>query len=88
MGTVESDAPQDAIWLLACVAAVGLGVFLFGTEDGRKIRRQLLSWTEEAQRRLADVQELLAVTRQLCEGELPDESRDSSAHRLRAVQGG
>lgn len=88
MGTMESDAPQDAIWLLAGVVAVGLGVFLFGTEDGRKIRRQILSWTEEAQGRLADVQELLAVTRQLCEGELPDESRDSSAHRLRAVPGG
>ncbi len=88
METMESDAPGDALWLLAGVVAVGLGLFLFGTEDGRQVRRQILCWTEEAQRRVADVQEVLEVTRQLCEGELPGESGDSSSHRLRVAGGG
>jgi len=88
METMESDAPRDALWLLGGFVAVGLGLFLFGTENGRQVRRQILYWTEEAQRRLADVQEVLEVTRQLCEGELPGESRDSSSQHLRVAQGG
>ena len=85
---MESDDPRDALWFLAGIVAVGLGTaFLFGTQDGRKVRRQLLSWTEEAQRRLADVQDVLEVTRQLCEGELPGETRDALPQPLRVVKG-
>lgn len=81
------DDPRDTLWFLAGAVAVGLGaVFLFGTEDGRKVRRQLLSWTEEAQRRLADIQEALEVTRQLCEGQLPGEPRELP-QRMRVVGG-
>jgi hypothetical protein len=89
MEMIESDDPRDTLWFLAGVAAVGLGAaFLFGTQEGRKVRRQLLSWTEEAQRRLADIQEVLEVTRQLCEGELPGEARDLPQQRMRVVTRG
>ena len=88
MQTIESDDPRNTLWFLAGVVAVGLGAaFLFGAEDGRKVRRQLLTWTEEAQRRLADIQEVLEVTRQLCEGELPGEPRDALPQPLRVVKG-
>ena len=86
---MESDDPRDTLWFLAGIVVVGLGAaFLFGTQDGRKVRRQLLSWTEEAQRRLADIQDVLEVTRQLCEGEPPGEPRDLPQQRMRAVKGG
>ena len=85
----ETDDPRETLWFLAGVVAVGLGAaFLFRTEEGDKIRRQLLSWTEEAQRRLADLQEALEVTRQLCQGELPGEPRDLPLQRMRVVKGG
>ena len=86
---METNDPRDSLWFLAGVVAVGLGAaFLFGTQDGRKVRRQLLSWTEEAQHRLADIQEVLEVAHQLCEGELPGETRDALPQPLRVVKGG
>ena len=86
---MQSDDPRDTLWFLAGVVAVGLGaVFLFRTEEGDKVRRQLLFWTQEAQRRLSDIQEALEVTRQLCEGELPGEPRNLPAQRMRVVKGG
>ena len=86
---METDDQRDTLWFVAGVVAVGLGAaFLFRTEEGDKVRRQLLSWTEEAQRRLADIQEVLEVTRQLCEGELPGEARDLPPQRMRVVKGG
>lgn len=89
MDTMEREAPQESLWFLAGVIAVGLGaVFFFGTQEGRQVRRQLLSWTEEAQRRVADIQDVLEVTRQLCAGEPPAELRDLPPQRIRAVQGG
>ncbi len=64
---METNDPRDSVWFLAGVLVAGLGaVFLFGTQDGRRVRRQLLAWTEEAQRRVADVQEVREVARQLC----------------------
>jgi len=89
MQTMQTDNPRDTLWFLAGVVAVGLGaVFLFGTQDGRKVRRQLLSWTEQAQRRLADIQEVLEVAHELCEGELPGEARDFPPPRMRVVKSG
>lgn len=89
MQSVESDNPQNTLWFLAGIVAVGLGAaFLFGTQDGRQVRRQLLHWTEEAQRRLADIQDVLEVAHQLCEGELPGEAPAVSPQRLRVVKGG
>jgi hypothetical protein len=86
---MQSDDPRETLWFLAGVVAVGLGAaFLFRTEEGDKVRRQLLSWTEEAQRRLADVQEVLDVAHQLCEGNLPGEARHLPPQRLRVVKGG
>jgi len=86
---METDDPRETLWFLAGVVAVGLGAaFLFRTEEGDKVRRQLLSWTAEAQRRLADIQEALEVAHQLCEGELPGDARDALPQPLRVVQGG
>ena len=84
---METNDPRDSVWFLAGVLVAGLGaVFLFGTQDGRRVRRQLLAWTEEAQRRIADVQEVLEVARQLCEGELPDATHDAPSRPLRVVK--
>jgi len=89
---VPQDDSGDTLWFLAGAVAVGLGaVFLFGTKDGRKVRRQLLHWTEEAQRRLTDLQEVLEIAHQLCEGEVPGglsgEPRELP-QRMRVVGGG
>ena len=88
METMASDDPRESLWFLAGVVVVGVGAaYLFGTQEGGKVRRQILSWTEEAQRRLADAQEVLEMTRRLCEGELPDAARDADNRRLRVVKG-
>jgi hypothetical protein len=85
--SIETNDPRNSVWFLAGVLVAGVGaLFLFSTEDGRKVRRQLLSWTEEAQRRLTDLQEALEVARQLCEGELPDATDDAPRRPLRVVK--
>ncbi len=85
---MERDNPRDPLWLLAGAMVLGIGaVFLFGTQEGRRVRRQIASWTEEAQQRLAKIQQVLEATRQLCEGELPGDARDSPIGRLRVVRG-
>ena len=84
-----SDDPREALWFLAGAVAIGLGAaYLYGTQDGRRVRRQILWWAEEAQRRLAEIQDVLEMTRQLCEGELPGDLLDAPGQRMRVVKGG
>jgi hypothetical protein len=79
----ERDDSAETLWFLAGMVAIGVGAaFLFGTEGGRKARRQLLSLADEAQQRLAEVQQVVEVARQLFEGNLPGEAAEE---RLRMV---
>jgi hypothetical protein len=55
--------------------ALGAGAaFLFGTEDGRRVRRQLLVWADDLQRRLAEAQEILETARELFQGDQPGQA--------------
>jgi hypothetical protein len=79
------DDSTETLLFVAGVLVVGIGAaFLFGTEEGRRVRRQLLHWADEAQQRLGEAQQILEAAQQLFEGNQPG---DAAAERLRIVGG-